>query len=78
MTTSVVSPICVRVVSPDTSQRELERLDVLHLVMVMIVGEKFFLAPIDEIKVQKVLDIGTGTGICEAYPVVVGMGRAVS
>ena len=32
--------------------------------MVKTVGEQQFLAPIDEDKVHRVLDVGTGTGIC--------------
>ena len=43
------------------------RLDLTHLVMIKTVGEKQFLAPIDESKVHRVLDIGTGTGICEPH-----------
>ena len=49
---------------PDVLQRELVRLDLTHLVMIKTVGEEQFLAPIDENKVHRVLDIGTGTGIC--------------
>ena len=42
------------------------RLDLTHLVMIKTVGGKHFLAPIDEDKVHRVLDVGTGTGICGA------------
>lgn len=34
----------------------------MHHIMVSIMGERFWLAPIDKDKVQTVLDIGTGTG----------------
>lgn len=42
---------------------EIERLDLNHLVLVMSLGDKLYLAPIDEDKTQRILDIGTGTGI---------------
>ncbi|KAH6689653.1 S-adenosyl-L-methionine-dependent methyltransferase [Plectosphaerella plurivora] len=53
--------------------RELDRLDMTHLMNVKAVGNKLFLAPLEEEKVQKILDIGTGTGIWaiemgELYP----------
>lgn len=50
----------------DTTQRELDRLDMTHLMNVKAVGNKLFLAPLEEEKVHKILDIGTGTGICES------------
>lgn len=50
--------------SPDAWQRELVRLDLMHIVMLKTVGDEPYLAPIDEDTVQRVLDIGTGTGIC--------------
>lgn len=31
----------------------------------MVLGDKLYVAPIVEENVHKVLDIGTGTGICE-------------
>ena len=43
-------------------KREQERLDVMHHIMVRMMGGRFWLAPIDEDKVQHALDIGTGTG----------------
>lgn len=43
-------------------KREQERLDVLHHIMVRMMGGRFWLAPVDEDQVQNVLDIGTGTG----------------
>ncbi|KAK1584957.1 methyltransferase domain-containing protein [Colletotrichum navitas] len=41
----------------------MERLDMCHAVMVKTIGNKLFLAPIDEAKTQRILDVGTGTGI---------------
>jgi ubiquinone/menaquinone biosynthesis C-methylase UbiE len=43
---------------------EQDRLDLSHLLMTKAIGDKLFLAPIDMDKTQRVLDIGTGTGIC--------------
>jgi len=33
----------------------------------MVIGDKLFLAPIERDKVKNVLDMGTGTGICESW-----------
>ncbi|KAK1719499.1 S-adenosyl-L-methionine-dependent methyltransferase [Colletotrichum acutatum] len=44
-------------------ERESDRLDLTHTVMVKTIGNKLFLAPIDEAKTHRILDIGTGTGI---------------
>ena len=44
-------------------KREQERLDVVHHIVARMLGGRFWLAPIDEDKIQNVLDIGTGTGI---------------
>lgn len=44
------------------TKREQERLDVTHHMIFRTLGGRFWLAPIDEEKVQNVLDIGTGTG----------------
>ena len=43
---------------------ELDRLDYLNEILHMVVGDKLFLAPIDPSKVHRVLDVGTGTGVC--------------
>ncbi|KAL2137362.1 hypothetical protein VTI74DRAFT_3302 [Chaetomium olivicolor] len=42
---------------------EQERLDMTHAMMYKGIGDKLFLCPIDTDKMQRVLDIGTGTGI---------------
>ncbi|KAH6854746.1 S-adenosyl-L-methionine-dependent methyltransferase [Chaetomium sp. MPI-CAGE-AT-0009] len=42
---------------------EQERLDLTHGLMTKAIGDKLFLAPVDTDKMQRVLDIGTGTGI---------------
>ncbi|KAK1992847.1 S-adenosyl-L-methionine-dependent methyltransferase [Colletotrichum falcatum] len=42
---------------------EMNRLDICHAVMVKTIGNRLFLAPIEEAKTQRILDIGTGTGI---------------
>ena len=45
---------------------EQDRLDLSHALMTKAIGDKLFLAPVDTDKMQRVLDIGTGTGICTA------------
>lgn len=45
-----------------STKREQERLDVVHHLMVRTLGGRFFTAPIEEDKIQNILDIGTGTG----------------
>ncbi|KAI3541838.1 methyltransferase domain-containing protein [Colletotrichum tamarilloi] len=44
-------------------ETEADRLDFLHMMMVKATGEKLFMAPIEEDKIHRILDIGTGTGI---------------
>lgn len=46
-------------------QRESDRLDVVHHIMVRSMKGKIYLAPINEDKVQNILDVGTGTGSCK-------------
>lgn len=45
---------------------ELGRLDYNHELVLKFLQYNLFLAPIDVKKMQRVLDIGTGTGICES------------
>lgn len=42
----------------------MERLDMAHAMMVRAIGSKLWLAPLAKEKVHRILDIGTGTGIC--------------
>jgi SAM-dependent methyltransferase len=46
-----------------SSQKEMDRLDLIHHLMIKGVGDKHFLSPIPESKLKRILDIGTGTGI---------------
>jgi hypothetical protein len=46
-------------------QSEMERLDLNHATMTKVIGDKLYLAPVDGPRLQRVLDIGTGTGICK-------------
>ena len=48
-------------------QLEQDRLDLSHALMTKGIGDKLFLAPIDTKKMHRVLDIGTGTGICTIF-----------
>ncbi|KAK1540916.1 methyltransferase domain-containing protein [Colletotrichum paranaense] len=47
------------------NERESDRLGTAHTVMVKTIGNTLFLAPFDEIKTHRILDIGTGTGATE-------------
>ncbi|KAL2154645.1 hypothetical protein VTH82DRAFT_3321 [Thermothelomyces myriococcoides] len=44
-------------------EREQDRLDMIHHVFYLCLGERLFLAPIDPNKGLRVLDVGTGTGM---------------
>ncbi|KAI3558369.1 TAM domain methyltransferase [Colletotrichum abscissum] len=44
-------------------EREMDRLDLTHTMIVKTIGNKFFLAPIKAEVTHRILDIGTGTGI---------------
>ncbi|KAK1999914.1 S-adenosyl-L-methionine-dependent methyltransferase [Colletotrichum falcatum] len=41
----------------------MDRLDFNHMLMVKVIGEKLYLAPLDKDKIHRILDIGTGTGV---------------
>jgi len=44
-------------------ESEMDRLDIMHGMIYKALGDKLFLAPLEEEKVQRALDLGTGTGI---------------
>ncbi|KAK3947672.1 S-adenosyl-L-methionine-dependent methyltransferase [Pseudoneurospora amorphoporcata] len=44
-------------------KRHLESMDIAHHCFTICTGGKLFLSPLDKKKVQKVLDVGTGTGM---------------
>lgn len=43
----------------------MDRLVMVHALMVKTIGNRLYLAPVEKGKVHMILDIGTGTGICE-------------
>ncbi|SPO04389.1 related to TAM domain methyltransferase [Cephalotrichum gorgonifer] len=60
-----------------------ESMDINHHVQTLVIGGKFFLAPLDTDKIHKVLDIGTGTGswaldFADEYPNIEVIGTDVS
>ena len=44
----------------------MDRLDLMHAILVKALGQKLFLAPLEASKVHRALDLGTGTGICKS------------
>lgn len=42
----------------------MDRLDLNHALMTKVIGNRLYLAPLVEKDLHRVLDIGTGTGIC--------------
>lgn len=51
-----------RLLSPP--QQELDRLDLAHKMMLKTLSGRLYLAPLEKDKVRRILDIGTGTGMC--------------
>ncbi|CCF40375.1 TAM domain methyltransferase [Colletotrichum higginsianum] len=47
-----------------TPQFELDRLDLAHAMMVKAIGNRLYRAPVRMEQAHRILDIGTGTGIC--------------
>ena len=45
-----------------TDEQELDRMDMSHTKLTMLLDKKLFLAPIND-HPQRILDLGTGTGI---------------
>ena len=43
----------------------MDRLDFFHAIFYRALGGKLYLAPLKQDKVQHVLDMGTGTGLCK-------------
>ncbi|KAE9575577.1 hypothetical protein CGMCC3_g8263 [Colletotrichum fructicola] len=41
----------------------MDRLDFVHALFVRALGDRLYFAPLKTEKIQKILDIGTGTGI---------------
>lgn len=48
----------------NTAQQEIQRLDLTHVLVSKAIGDVIYKAPIDETKPLRILDVGTGTGIC--------------
>lgn len=42
----------------------MDRLDLAHAMIVKTIGNRLYLAPLQKERIHKMLDIGTGTGIC--------------
>ncbi|KAI8300318.1 Pyrrolocin cluster transcription factor fsdR [Colletotrichum sp. SAR11_59] len=53
----------VDVTMPFGQATEMDRLDFNHMLIMKAIGGKHFLAPIPQEETQRILDIGTGTGI---------------
>ncbi|TDZ47428.1 Secondary metabolism regulator LAE1 [Colletotrichum trifolii] len=43
--------------------KEINRLDIAHALVTRATGDKLYLAPIEEDKTHRILDVGTGTGV---------------
>ena len=53
--------------SRPNDEKEMERLLLLHEIMTRVIGG-LYLAPVDKTKTRRILDIGTGNGICMSLP----------
>lgn len=49
--------------SQPNDEEEQDRMDLLHHVFLLILGGELFVSPIERNGLQRVLDLGTGTGI---------------
>jgi methylase of polypeptide subunit release factors len=45
-------------------EQEIQRLDLTHVLVTKTIGDVLYKAPIDETQPLRILDVGTGTGIC--------------
>ncbi len=50
--------------SRPNDEQEMERLLLLHDILTRLIGG-LYLAPLDKAKTKRILDIGTGTGVCK-------------
>jgi len=49
-------------------EKERDRLDLNHHLVFKALGDRIYLAPLEPEKIHRILDIGTGTGICKFIP----------
>ena len=57
-------------------QSEMERMDIMHGMIYKALGNKLYLAPLEEEKLHRALDLGTGTGICKPQIFIVSSPRS--
>jgi hypothetical protein len=50
-------------------EKERDRLDLNHHLIFKALGDRIYLAPLEPEKIHRILDIGTGTGICKCCTV---------
>ena len=51
--------------SRPNDEQEMNRLLLLHDIMTRLIGG-LYMAPVDKAKTKRILDIGTGTGVCKS------------